>query len=117
MTPDRPHAIVVTPHPGRVAVTFAGQVVARTTRALDLAEGRLPAVLYVPREDADMSAFVPTERRTHCPFKGDARYFTLRAAGQEAQNAVWSYETPLPGAEAIAGHLAFYPDTVEIRQV
>ena len=116
MKPDTPHALEITPHPGRVVVAFAGRTVVDTVRALDLAEGTLRPVLYVPREDADMSAFRPTERHTHCPFKGDASYFTLAAGGREAQNAVWSYEAPLPGAEAIAGHLAFYPDQVEVRQ-
>ena len=72
-------------------------------------------VLYIPREDADLAAYVPTTRSTHCPFKGDASYFTLKAEGREAQNAVWSYEHPLPGAAGIAGHLAFYPDQVEIE--
>ncbi len=63
-----------------------------------------------------MTAFVPTPRRTHCPFKGDASYFTLQAEGREAHNAVWSYEAPLPGAAGIAGHLAFYTDQVEVAQ-
>ena len=116
MKSDSPHGIAVTPHPGRVRVLFAGRTVVDTTRALALAEGSMRPVLYVPREDADMAAFAPTPRHTHCPFKGEASYFTLRAEGREAQNAVWSYEAPLPGVSAIAGHLAFYPDQVEIRQ-
>ena len=115
MKPDSPHGIAVTPHPGRVRIVFAGRTVADTTRALDLAEGAMRPVLYVPREDADMSAFAPTPRHTHCPFKGEASYFTLQAEGREAQNAVWSYEAPLPGVSAIAGHLAFYTDQVEIH--
>ncbi len=116
MTSDNPHALVIKPHPGRVAVIFAGRTVVDTDRALDLVEGSMRPVLYVPRQDADMSAFVPTERHTHCPFKGEASYFTLKVDGREAQNAVWTYETPLPAAAAIAGHLAFYPDGIEIRE-
>ena len=116
MTTSTPHGISVAPHPGRVTVRFAGQLVADTTRALDLTEGSMRPVLYVPREDAVMSAFVPSARHTHCPFKGEASYFTLRAQGREAQNAVWSYEAPLPGAAEIAGHFAFYADQVEIGQ-
>lgn len=116
MKPDTPHTITIKPHPGRVEVRFAGRTVVDTTRALDLTEGAMRPVLYVPREDADMAAFVPTPRHTHCPFKGEASYFTLEADGREAQNAVWTYETPLPGVSAIAGHLAFYTDQVEIRQ-
>ena len=116
MKSDSPHGIAVTPHPGRVRIAFAGRTIVDTTRALDLAEGSMRPVLYVPREDADMEAFEPTARHTHCPFKGEASYFTLKAEGREAQNAVWSYEEPLPGVSAIAGHLAFYADQVEIRQ-
>lgn len=116
MNTDRPHPITITPHAGRVEVRFAGRTIVDTARALDLAEGSMRPVLYVPREDADMSAFEPTARHTRCPFKGEASYFTLKGEGREAQNAVWSYEAPLPGVSAIAGHLAFYTDQVEIRQ-
>ena len=73
-------------------------------------------VIYVAREDADLSGYVATARSAHCPFKGDASYFTLKVDGREAQNVVWSYEHPLPGAAPIADHLAFYPDQVEIER-
>ena len=115
MPSDHPHGISITPHRGRVVVRFAGHPVVDTTRALDLAEGAMPTVLYVPRADADLSAFEASSRRTRCPFKGEAAYFTLKADGREAQNAVWSYEDPLPAVREIAGHLAFYADQVEIR--
>ena len=109
------HHITITPHAGRVRVRFAGKVVADSLRALDLKEGSMKPVLYVPREDADMTAYTATPRSSHCPFKGDASYFTLKAEGREAQNAVWTYEHPLPGVAAIAGHLAYYVDQVEIE--
>ncbi len=116
MQPDRPHGITIKPHAGRVVVMFAGQTIVDTQGALDLVEGTMRPVLYVPRADADMAAFEPTSRHTHCPFKGEASYFSLKANGREAQNAVWTYEQPLPGVAQIAGYLAFYPDQVEIRQ-
>ena len=115
MQTDNPHRITITPHPGRLVVVFAGQTVIDTTDALDLVEGSMRPVIYMPRRDADMTFFEPSTRRTQCPFKGDASYFSLKAGGREAQNAVWSYEAPLPGAAQIADYLAFYPDQVEIR--
>jgi uncharacterized protein (DUF427 family) len=115
MQPDRPHHITIEPLPGRLRVLFAGEPVVDTRAALSLVEGAMRPVIYMPRQDADMSFFEPTSRHTHCPFKGDASYFTLKVNGREAQNAVWSYEKPLPGVEQIAGHLAFYPDQVEFR--
>src|SRR5690349_2160307 len=107
------HPIAITRNPRRIRVHFGGRVVAQSTRALTLQEARYPPVQYIPREDADMSALTRTARRTHCPYKGDASYFTLSAGGRTAENAVWSYEQPFPAVSEIAGHLAFYPDRVD----
>jgi uncharacterized protein (DUF427 family) len=109
--PDHPIAIV--PAAKRVRIIFAGQVIAETTRALTLSEAGYPPVTYIPRADADMGALKPTAHHTHCPYKGDASYFTIAAAGRQADNAVWSYEQPYPAVAAIKDHLAFYPDRVD----
>ncbi|TMA40768.1 MAG: DUF427 domain-containing protein [Deltaproteobacteria bacterium] len=109
----RQHRITIEPNPKRVRVVFNGRVVADTTRALTLREATLPPVQYVPRDDADMSLLERTDHRTHCPFKSDASYFTIRADGRVAENAVWTYEEPYPGVAAIKDHLAFYPDRVD----
>jgi uncharacterized protein (DUF427 family) len=82
-----------------------------------LEEGSLPPVFYLPRGDVRMERFAASDHRSHCPFKGDASYFDLEGGGRVEKNAVWSYENPLPAATAIAGHLAFYPDKVEIETV
>lgn len=104
------HPITITRHPGEVVVTHKGREVVRTRAALSLKEASYPAVLYVPRADADMAAFTANPRSTHCPYKGDASYFDL--PGDPA--AVWSYEKPLADVEEITGHLAFYPDKVDV---
>jgi len=109
----REHRITIEPNPKRVRVLFDGRVIADTTRALTLREATLPPVQYIPREDADMSLLQRTDHKTHCPFKSDASYFTIRADGRMAENAVWTYEEPYPGVAAIKDHLAFYPDRVD----
>ena len=111
--PGPDHPITVTPAGCRVRVRFAGRVVADTTRALTLKEASYPAVYYIPRADADMSLLVRTAHSTHCPYKGDASYFTIAADGREAANAVWSYEQPFPAMAEIKDHLAFYPNRVD----
>jgi uncharacterized protein (DUF427 family) len=111
--PGPDHPITVTPNKNRVRVTFAGKVIAETSRALTLKETSYPAVQYIPREDADMSLLSATAHHSHCPYKGDASYFTITANGQTAVNAVWSYENPYPAMAEIAGYLAFYPDRVD----
>ena len=111
--PGPDHPITVTPHPKQVRVVYNGQIVADTTRALTLKEASYPAVFYIPREDADMSAFRRTSHASHCPFKGDASYYSLLVAGRESENAVWSYEEPYPTLVEIKNHLAFYPNRVD----
>ena len=111
--PGPDHPITITPNPKRLRVTFNGQVVAETSRALTLQEASYPAVQYIPREDADAALLKRTERSTHCPYKGDASYYSIEAGGGRAENAIWSYETPFPAMQQIAGHHAFYPDRVD----
>src|ERR1700712_3085400 len=115
--PGPDHPITITPENGRVVVRFGGAVIADTTHALELREASYPAVLYIPRGDARMDHYTRTVHSTHCPYKGDASYFTLSGGGQTVPNAVWSYETPFPAMERIKDHLAFYPQHVVIERV
>jgi uncharacterized protein (DUF427 family) len=111
--PGPDHPITIEPNRKRVRVLFNGRVVADTTRALTLKEASLRPVHYIPREDADMRLFVRSTHSTHCPYKGDAAYYSLAVDGRTAENAVWTYEAPYPAMAAIEGHLAFYPDRVD----
>jgi uncharacterized protein (DUF427 family) len=113
MEPSKEKPIIIEPNRNRVRVTFNGRVIADTTRAVSLKEVGLPAVQYIPRDDADMSLMERTSQKTHCGYKGDAAYYTIRAEGRAAENAVWTYEDPYPAVSAIKGRLAFYPDRVD----
>ena len=115
--PGPDHPISITQNPKRVRVIADGILIADSTRALTLKEARYPAVQYVPREDANMGLMQRTDRVTHCPYKGDATYFSIVANGKTLDNAIWTYETPYPAMAEISGHLAFYPDKVKIEEV
>jgi uncharacterized protein (DUF427 family) len=110
------HPIKISPIGKRVRVTWQGHVVADSRAALELREHVYPPVVYVPREDADMRFFARSVHVTTCPYKGRANYFSLKGPDGVEANAVWTYETPLSGVEAIREHLAFYPDKVEITR-
>jgi uncharacterized protein (DUF427 family) len=111
--PGPDHPITITATPERVRVTFNGQVVADTRRALLLQEASYKPVFYIPRDDAQMALLAKTAHSTHCPYKGDASYYTIRVGERTAENAIWSYESPFPAVQQIAGHLAFYPNRVD----
>lgn len=115
--PGPDHPITITKNPRRVRVTAGDIVIAETSRALTLKEAKYPAVQYVPREDANMALLERTDRTTHCPYKGDASYYSVKANGQTLDNAIWTYETPFPAMTEISGHLAFYPDKVKIEEL
>jgi uncharacterized protein (DUF427 family) len=115
--PGPDHPITISANPKRIRVTAGGTVIADTTQALTLKEASYPAVQYVPRSDAKMELLARTERVTHCPYKGDANYFSIAADGKSIENAIWSYETPFPAMAEISGYLAFYPDKVRIEEV
>ena len=72
----------------RVKVVFNGVTVADSERALLVEETRLPPVYYLPRDDVRMDLMERTDYHTHCPFKGNASYWTLSADGEVAENAV-----------------------------
>jgi uncharacterized protein (DUF427 family) len=110
-TPDHPITITAVPH--RVRVTFAGQVVADTRRALSLAEASYAPVMYIPRADVDLTILARTDHKTRCPYKGEASYYSIRTGDRNAPNAVWTYEHPLEAVAAIEGYMAFYPDRVD----
>jgi uncharacterized protein (DUF427 family) len=115
--PGPDHPIAITANPKRIRVTVDGVVIADTTHALTLKEASYPAVQYVPRGDAKMEFLKRSDRVTHCPYKGDANYFSILANGKAIENAIWTYEAPFPAMTEISGHLAFYPDRVKIEEV
>ncbi len=111
--PGPDHPITITPNPHRIRVMLGGFIVAETTQALTLQEATLPAVQYIPREDVHMDLLDPTDHCTHCPYKGDASYFTVNGGGLVRENAAWSYEEPARPVAAIKEHVAFYPEKVD----
>ena len=110
------HTVDVQPSAAHVRVLVAGEVVAETDRAVLLRETGMPDRYYVPRADVRAEVLDPSERSTHCPFKGDASYVSVEAGGVRVQDAAWSYVEPIEAVAAIAGHLAFYAtDTVTVE--
>jgi uncharacterized protein (DUF427 family) len=115
--PGPDHPITITPAKERVRVMFNGKVVADSKRALVLQESTYKPVFYIPREDAQMALTQRTSNSTHCPYKGDASYYTIKVGDRAAENAIWSYEAPFPAMKEIEGHLAFYPNRVDKIEV
>lgn len=109
--------IKIRPADGNWTVRAGGAVLGESTNALELVEGDYPPVIYFPRSDIAMAFLEPSDTTSYCPHKGTARYFSIVAKSGEIKDAVWSYEEPKEGMEAIKDHLAFYTSKVAVEEV
>ncbi len=91
-----------------VRVEIGGHVIAESNRARFLFETGLAPRHYVPREDVRMDLLTESQRRTRCPYKGEAQYFSLSSGGETIDDIAWSYAAPLPEAAPIAEHICFH---------
>ena len=107
--------LTIEPYRGEVTVEAGGKTIARTNRALVLSEPPYPAAFYLPFDDIDFTALSPTGHSTHCPYKGDASYWSVPSLGRPGDNAMWAYRFPYDETAAIKDYGSFYPDRVTIR--
>jgi uncharacterized protein (DUF427 family) len=110
--PGPDHPITIEANSRRVRITWNGQIVADSKRALTLREAAYAPVQYIPRADVKMALLKRSDHGTHCPYKGDASYYSIELEGRRSENAVWSYEEPYEAMAAIKGYVAFYPNRV-----
>ncbi len=107
------HVIYFEDSPRRVRAELGGRAVADSRRMKLLHEtGHLP-VYYFPLDDVRMDLLEPSSSDYHCPFKGDARLWTVRAGEEVAEDAGWSYPDPLPGAPPLQEYIAFEWDALD----
>ncbi|MER8483693.1 DUF427 domain-containing protein [Mesorhizobium sp. M1322] len=107
--------ITVAPYIGTVTVRVGDSIIASSTKAKVLTESPYPRVLYIPFEDIDFDQLRKTELSTHCPYKGDASYWSVLPAAGAGKNAMWGYEQPFDEMIEIRDHGAFYPNKVTIE--
>jgi adenylate cyclase len=96
----------------RVRVEFNGTWVADSQNALIVYETRVPPMYYFPVEDVSRDYLEKTDHQTHCPFKGNASYWSLTVGEETAENAIWGYEDPYSDGEELRGYVSFYQSKV-----
>jgi uncharacterized protein (DUF427 family) len=103
----------IEPSPRWVRAFFAGVAVVDSKRPLLMREGGHTPVYYFPRGDVRTDLLVDSDHRTHCPHKGDARYWSVRVGDRLAENAVWCYPEPAAGAPDLSEWVALYWHTMD----
>jgi uncharacterized protein (DUF427 family) len=97
-----------------VRVEVDGVTVAESANPTLLFETSLPTRYYLPQTHVRMDLLVPTDTVTHCPYKGEARWWSIRAGDTVHEDLAWSYRAPLPESERVAGLVAFYDEKVDV---
>ena len=110
---DYPRPPRVEPSDERVEVWLGEVRIAASTRSLRVLETSHPPTYYLPVDDFEPGALLPTGGSSWCEFKGRATYFDVHGADAVAPRAAWTYPTPSPGFERIAGYVAVMPGAME----
>jgi uncharacterized protein (DUF427 family) len=97
-----------------VRVEVDGVTIAESTGPRILFETGLPARYYLPKTHVRLDLLTHTDKATYCPYKGEAEYWSVRAGATVHENLVWSYPTPLPESDRIAGLMAFYNEKADL---
>jgi class 3 adenylate cyclase/uncharacterized protein (DUF427 family) len=108
------YRLIIEPGQTRIRVVLGGETVAESDRVLVMHETGYRPIVYFPPADVRMDLMRPSALRTHCPFKGDASYWTIEAGERRVENVAWSYEEPYEEAAIVKGHIAFYWDRVDV---
>ena len=98
-------------------VAVNGEIVAESRDVIKVEEDGNPARYYFPRSDVKMDRLERSATTTRCPYKGEARYFNLKAGGKQFDDAVWTYEEPYDEHLALTERVAFYNDKLPAIQI
>jgi uncharacterized protein (DUF427 family) len=112
---DPYHRIDVYPTARHVRVSFDGELLAESTRALMLVEAALPPRFYLPPQDVRMELLVRSPTKTRCAYKGSASYWHVRAGDRLEEDLVWTYKEPQHDALPVRDLLCFYNERVDLE--
>jgi uncharacterized protein (DUF427 family) len=104
----------ILPSSRHVRVEVEGVTVAESTSPRLLFETGLPTRYYLPKTHVRLDLLTPTDTVGHCPYKGEAEFWSVRSPDGVHQDLAWSYPTPLPESQKIAGLIAFYNEKLDI---
>ncbi|MDQ4094317.1 MAG: DUF427 domain-containing protein [Actinomycetota bacterium] len=79
----------------RVQVLVGGKQVADSIRPLLLFETSLPTRYYLPFENVATDLLQASDTVTICPYKGQARYWSLGVGHTVVPDVAWSYPNPI----------------------
>ncbi len=107
------HKLLFSAFPRRIRALLGGETILDSENAMLLHESNIFPVLYAPVGDVSMGLLAKTDHSTHCPFKGDASYWTITVGDRVVEDAVWGYEAPIETASWLRGYVAIESNRVD----
>ena len=98
----------------QIRVVVDGLTVAESSCPRILFETHLPPRFYLPLTDVRLDLLQASETCSHCPYKGEASYWSLEVEGRRYDDFVWCYRSPFPESQKIAGLACFYNEKVDL---
>lgn len=111
---DPTKRIETIPSTRHIRIALEGHTLASSNNVVMLIEPLLPTRYYLPKTSVDWGSLVPSETRSGCPYKGEARYYGVEVEGQLYEDLVWWYQYPVVEVGSIAGRACFYNEKVDV---
>ncbi|HEY7488873.1 MAG TPA: DUF427 domain-containing protein [Streptosporangiaceae bacterium] len=97
-----------------VRVEVDGVTIAESANPRLLFETGLPVRYYLPKTHVRLDLLEHTDTVSHCPYKGQAEYWSIKVGDKVHKDLVWSYRAPFAESQKVAGLMAFYNEKLDI---
>ena len=94
-------------------IVLGGSDIAYSEKPWRVLETSHPPGIYLPRNAFAAGVLTQNSKATICEWKGVATYWDLHNSDRTVPAGAWSYETPNPAFEAIAGYVSVYPGLMD----
>ena len=97
-----------------IRVDLDGTTVAESDRTVAVFETHLPTRWYFPPVDVRQDLLEATDSVSRCPYKGTARWWSVRTPAGVHSDVAWSYPETVVEIPRIAGLVAFFNEHVDL---
>lgn len=107
----------ILPSSKHIKIEILGEIIAETCKPILLFETGIRTRYYIPKTDVRLDLLEPSEHVTHCPYKGEAHYFSVNVDTRRCENIAWYYRFPTLESSRIASTIAFYDERVDAMHI
>lgn len=108
--------IKIRPAEGKWTIRAGGAVLGESQSALEVVEGDGAPVIYFPIAEVAMAFLDKTDTVTTCPYRGEARHYSIQTKSTVIEDAGYIYDAPVEELAQLKDHIAFYADKATVAR-